>query len=237
MSKRYKNKDCPYCGVKNVTSTADNVFAREFFLKESRENLPIVPACADCNQCKSVLEHYTVTVLPFGARHSAARDAMIPVGRRLEANQKLQREIADIRREFVLENRIDQPSMAIPVEASKILNWLRFVAQGLHFYHYKEIPQDRKNIGIGIWPASYDILFCQGLSKVNFNSFGLLGGDIFEYYGSKFSDVPRSSLWRIKILGGILLAGENIQQSVSSNYIWMIISPNKDYELFYYHEQ
>jgi hypothetical protein len=44
-SKRYVGKTCPYCRVPGSSTTRDHVVAREFFLIEDRNNLPIVPAC------------------------------------------------------------------------------------------------------------------------------------------------------------------------------------------------
>jgi hypothetical protein len=67
MSKKYINKPCAYC-VGNLSSEADHVFARGFFLPDDRDNLPKVPTCRECNKKKSELEHYLTTVLPFGAR-------------------------------------------------------------------------------------------------------------------------------------------------------------------------
>ena len=48
----------------------DHVFARQLFPVSERDNLPKVPCCDQCNNDKSRLEHYLVTVLPFGAQHA-----------------------------------------------------------------------------------------------------------------------------------------------------------------------
>lgn len=73
MSKKYKGKICVYCVEAESTST-DHVFARKFFLETDRAGLPQVPSCDPCNRAKATLEHYLASVLPFGARHSGARD-------------------------------------------------------------------------------------------------------------------------------------------------------------------
>jgi len=43
-SKRYKRKDCAYCGAPKASTAPDHVVAREFFFEEDRANLPQVPA-------------------------------------------------------------------------------------------------------------------------------------------------------------------------------------------------
>jgi hypothetical protein len=58
--------------------------------EDDRSGLPKVPACKDCNNKKSVLEHYCTVVLPFGSRHPTARKILSEkVSRRIENNLKL----------------------------------------------------------------------------------------------------------------------------------------------------
>jgi hypothetical protein len=71
MSKRFKGLLCAYCSQRPAV-TGDHLFAREFFLKTQRANLPQVPTCDRCNGEKSKLEHYLTAVLPFGGRHPDA---------------------------------------------------------------------------------------------------------------------------------------------------------------------
>jgi hypothetical protein len=70
MSKKFKNKTCVYCCGEGTSTTGDHVFAREFFLKSRRANLPQVPACAGCNKEKSELEHYLEGEAKLGRRDS-----------------------------------------------------------------------------------------------------------------------------------------------------------------------
>src|SRR5688500_6540735 len=62
---RLRDKVCVYCATKPAENE-DHVFARQFFLESRRANLPKVPACLACNNEKSKLELYLVSVLPFG---------------------------------------------------------------------------------------------------------------------------------------------------------------------------
>jgi hypothetical protein len=49
MSKKFKDKTCPYCGGAGISTTGDHIFARAFFLNARRANLPQVAACDACN--------------------------------------------------------------------------------------------------------------------------------------------------------------------------------------------
>src|SRR4051812_19921101 len=91
-SKKFKGKTCVYCGKESMT--ADHIIAREFFLRDRREDPIKVPACEDCNREKSRLEHYLTTVLPFGARHAdAAENLSSMVPSRIRRNEKLASEL------------------------------------------------------------------------------------------------------------------------------------------------
>lgn len=86
-SKKYKDKICVYCR-ESTSTTADHVFPREFFQKHQRSNLPKVPSCKSCSNEKSKLEHYLLSVLPFGATHSYVHQVLsVDVPKRLERNQ------------------------------------------------------------------------------------------------------------------------------------------------------
>jgi len=65
-SKRYRGKRCAYCGRDGASDTGDHVIARGFFLPSERGELPQVPACNQCNNEKSRLEHRLTTVLRSG---------------------------------------------------------------------------------------------------------------------------------------------------------------------------
>jgi hypothetical protein len=77
MGKAFKSGLCPYRGVAGST-TADHVIARGFFPLDLRANLPKVGACQECNHKKSKLEHALTAVMPFGAQHGRAKEALLP---------------------------------------------------------------------------------------------------------------------------------------------------------------
>ncbi len=93
--KGYSGKTCAYCSREGVSKVREHVICKEFFLEEDRGNLPMVPACEECNTAKSKLETYALTILPFGNRHQDAEIyAEKNLARRLRKNPSLNREIA-----------------------------------------------------------------------------------------------------------------------------------------------
>src|SRR5437868_1045541 len=145
MGKSYKGKTCVYCGKEGASQSGDHVFAREFFPKAERANLPKVPSCDPCNGAKSVLEHYLVTVLPFGGRQegsNALLGAAVPP--RLAKNPKLHRSLADGRqRAWVSDRGVIRPTLVLPFESAKLDALFVLIARGLVAHHWKaQIPQE-----------------------------------------------------------------------------------------------
>lgn len=93
MKHKFSGETCIYCNNAQAESS-DHVVGRKFFLEERRGNLPQVPACKRCNNRKSELEAYLMTVLPFGAKNADAAEILAKlVPPRLEKNAKLERKL------------------------------------------------------------------------------------------------------------------------------------------------
>jgi hypothetical protein len=123
MSKKYKGEICVYCATRESTSP-DHVIAREFFPENLRANLPIAPACDDCNGRKSTLEHYATTLLPFGSLHQSAKDMLKATApKRLSKNLKLKRELQKKTGHIWLKsnNGLILPSMTLPINSEKLI--------------------------------------------------------------------------------------------------------------------
>lgn len=121
-----------YCGTATA-ATADHVFARQFFLIEHRDQLPKVPACSDCNNRKSQLEHYLATILPFGGRHRHSRrmlDEMVPP--RLARNRKLHADIrSSLKPIWSNEGGYAIRTSGIALDPDKLLRLLDYVVEDL----------------------------------------------------------------------------------------------------------
>jgi hypothetical protein len=130
---------CAYCS-QSPSVTGDHVFAREFFLKAQRGNLPQVPTCDSCNNEKGNLEHYLTAVLPFGGRHADAQANLNElVEPRLAKNKKLHRHLSrDSSRVWTqTESGLHARSMALPFEPERVVNLFKFIVRGVLFYHWK----------------------------------------------------------------------------------------------------
>src|ERR1035441_7310777 len=97
MKKRLRGKTCIYCCERPAT-TDDHIFAVGFFHRADQDGkaLPKVPACERCNNEKSKLDEYAMTVLAFGGRHpSSAVNLLENGGKRLVKNHALRNRIRE----------------------------------------------------------------------------------------------------------------------------------------------
>lgn len=212
MSKRFVGKPCVYCLTNPSTRTGDHVFAREFFLPDQRDNLPKVPACTQCNNAKSALEHYLTAILPFGGRHAAAAASLGMVPARLAKNLRLQRAIAGGTSNIWSEERsgILMPTMAVPFDSDRLHELFRFIIKGLMWHHW----------GVTMPAAEYDVKVLS-LTRAGEEFFALLssmrskktvrediGDGTFVYRGMQGVDCPEFSLWECIAYGGARLTGD-----------------------------
>jgi hypothetical protein len=211
-SKRFKNLNCVYC-VQRKSIAGDHIFAREFFLQENRNNLPQVPACEECNNEKSKLEHYLTALLPFGGRHARSRENLNQlVPGRLSKNQKLHRELQSGQiRATLFENGNSAETIALPIREGAIEELFRYVVRGLAWYHWKTyMPPDSKIEAIAL-TAHGAMLFDKHLFSLRSSNHVLvnIGSGTVIYEGMQAVDAPQISVWRFRMYGGMLLSGED----------------------------
>ena len=219
MSKKFKGKLCVYCAAAKAAG-ADHVFAREFFLTPDRGSLPKVPACADCNGAKSELEHYAVSVLPFGGRHSSARENLITmVPKRLSRNAPLHRVLRDSRgRAWTRDTSgLVVPLMTLPVDSEPLNQLFEFVAKGLLWHHWRMYLTDADFVEVTMLTKTgegfFEELFrMRAGDRVAVN----LGNGTVHYEGTHGVDCARVSAWRINMFGGVWLADSEAPDGVSS---------------------
>lgn len=222
MSKRFKGKTCVYCGIPGTAQTGDHVFAREFFSKDRRADLPKVPACEPCNRQKSELEHYLTTVLPFASQHSEASELFVSkTPERLARNVKLHRELAAGQgRVMIRERGASSSRMTIPFEGEKLAALFRMVLRGLVAHHWNVlVPQDHF-VGAGFLAKTGDT-FMRHLFLMNTNQQirRTLGDGLVLYEGVQAIDDPAFTIWRFQLYGGTLVVGDpDVPEAVSD--IW-----------------
>ena len=193
MSKKYKGELCVYCGVRPA-DTADHIFARGFFLKQRRENLPQAPACAECNRIKSSLEHYLQPVFAFGGRHTdAAANLGVEARRKLGKDGKLYRRLAA---EF--------NETSVPLDWDKVVSLFTLIVRGLMWHHWK-VHFDGQTHSLNVVTAAdfplIDSLISQ--AKVERRVSANLGNSTFIYEGAQTYDDPLSTVWKFSVYGGL----------------------------------
>jgi hypothetical protein len=136
--KKYIGKTCAYCSREGVSEVREHVICKEFFLERDRDNLPMVPACEECNTEKSKLETYALAILPLGSRH---QDSLCYVernmSRRLRQNPTLNRQIAEgttkVREK---QGGLLLPTSAIPVDDERIDKLMATIVRGLFMHEF-----------------------------------------------------------------------------------------------------
>ncbi len=231
MGKKFKGKTCVYC-AKNLSDTADHVFAREFFLSCKREELPKVPACNDCNNEKSGYEHYLSSLLPFGARHEDARltlETMVP--KRLAQNVKLHRTLSQQQMKiFNKENgRLYRPTMVLPFHFDQLEKLFMMIVKGLIWYHWQTHITEKHfvqvlaltKVGEEFFERHFFALNTR--ARVNLS----LGKGAFSYEGVQGVDYPQITAWKFSMYGGIKLAESTDSPDAVSSRIGAVTGPKQ----------
>ncbi|ANI99096.1 hypothetical protein A8O14_02700 [Polynucleobacter wuianus] len=200
MSKAYKNKACVYC-LKRQSIDGDHVIARQFFLAEQRDKLPKVPACKDCNNEKSQLEHYLTTVLPFGGTHASSSTMLSTlVPNRLKRNLKLYNAL--IAGAVINPNRGRQKSSTIPFDGSSLTRLYELIARGLAWHHWRLLINEDYVVRAGFF-INEGVPFFQRLLAMNATNrvFGNFGNGVFQYEGVQAIECPQLTVWRMSFYG------------------------------------
>jgi hypothetical protein len=235
VSKRFRDKDCAYCGNERAAETGDHVFAKEFFPKDLRADLPQVPSCVPCNNDKSKLEHYLLTVLPFGGNHPASHAILREsVPRRLEKNAKLHRELSSLSgRAWIEENGVVRNAATIPIEADKIVGLFRMIPRGLAAFHWKHQIPPAYHVGAGLLTkAGEEIIAPLLVGKARQRVVESLGAGLVEYQGAQALDDPSLTIWRFSLYGGVLLGGDPQASTEAPSCIWAISAREPLDEIF-----
>lgn len=226
MSKAFKSGLCAYCCAAEAT-TADHVIARGFFPEDLRANLPKVGACRECNSRKSRLEHTLTALMPFGARHGRASDALLAVERKLSKNQRLHRLLASgLRYMFRSINGSPwAPEMTVPFDGQDLELLGEYIVKGLARHHWDlEIGSDtfvRASFLRAEGAAAFDRFFAgQARGRVSCD----LGQGVFRYEGIQSIDAPALTLWKMSIYGAEL-GGDTAATGQRASMIYGVTVP------------
>lgn len=208
-SKRFRGKRCVYCGRAGASDTGDHVIARGFFPPSDRADLPQVPACFACNNSKSQLEHHLLTILPFGARHSAASRTLNElVPGRLSRNARLHRELLDAwNRQWQGEYAPRwAPEMKLPLDSTKVTRLCEYMMIGLAWHHWQAELTPPAELRASFYHpsavAALERLFLnpQWGAQLDEN----IGAGTITYRAVQDPHAPARTLWRFTIYGMVM---------------------------------
>ncbi len=200
MKHKFSGEICVDCN-NALADTSDHELGRKFFLEERRDELPQVPACQRCNNRKSELEFYLMTVLPFGAKNVDATKVLTePVPRRLEKNAKLQR---------TLRKGYDRSGgTAIPFDHNKLEKLFAMMAKALAFRYFGVRMDEGYSSIASVFTNECEAFFRRMISSGKSHASGDLGEGTFRYEGVQSVDDPKLTMWRFEIYGGVDFGGD-----------------------------
>ena len=197
----------------------EHVICKEFFLESDRGNLPMVPACEDCNTGKSKLETYALTIFPFGSRHQDAQAyAAKNLPRRLRQNPSLKREIAKgTTKVWERQGDIVLPTSAIPVDDARINSLLVMIVRGLFMHEFGFALHKNWDAKVTMFEAEVEAnIMNQAKTLLGPNPVFVtrnFGRGTFVYEGGNSSIMRNLSVWQFTLFGGLLLADDTLALS------------------------
>jgi hypothetical protein len=233
VGKKFSKELCVYCAA-YLSEAPDHVFARSFFLKDRRSDLPQVPACKTCNNQKSKLETYLAAVLPFGGVHPDARihlNEMIPP--RLAKNARLHRELAASQAwvQAQIQGKAE-PRMVIAIETEALERWVRMLVKGLAWHHWRVYLREEHEVLVTALTHAGEAYFENKFFHLNARDRVRvsLGQDTVIYEGMQGVDCAEVTVWRIQLLGGVQLGGDPEHPELISSLYGAMTGPIRVWE-------
>lgn len=226
MGKGYKGVPCIYCQEREA-GTADHVIARGFFPEDKRGDLPKVPACSECNNAKSKLEHALTAIMPFGAQHADAAKALKRVEPKLAKNRKLHGWLA-AGVSYVwrsINGGPWHPEMSVPIDHRDIERLCEFMVKGLAHHHWKVALGPDHFVRASFFNEAgrqrFEPLFAGAGAKVQQD----FGDGVFAYEGVQSKDCPELTLWKMSIYGAEV-GGDKRQPGQRSSMVYGVSVPS-----------
>ncbi|MFH2134771.1 MAG: hypothetical protein ABII81_06265 [Pseudomonadota bacterium] len=188
--------------------------------------LPKVPSCEKCNNEKSQLEHYLLSILPFGATHQNAEKALsIDAKKRLENNKKLHNEIRKgfSYQQIPIMGGGQEKRLTVELDSDALHEFVGYIGRGLIWHHWgRYLPL---NCSFKIFtPSPVGIEFVSGFFNLHSNRRVdiELGNNTVRYKGVMSEIDDGLSMWAIQMLGGITVSDKNQSFVFSNSFVAMI---------------
>ncbi len=196
------------------------------FQLRHRNNIPKVPACKKCNNEKSKIEHYLLSVLPFGGTHNDAKEMLtIDALKRLKKNQKL---FTSLRSEWGYcyipqESKVLEKRMHVNFDPNMLHTFIGFVSLGLTFHHWGlYLPRDHEIKAFT--PSPSGMRFIERLFgfRAAHTTNETLGNNTVRYKGACSGNQEFLSVWAVQLLGGMTVATKNQAHVFKNSYVAVI---------------
>ncbi len=197
----------------------EHVVCKEFFLESDRGNLPMVPACEECNTRKSKLETYALTVLPFGSLHEDSAGYLEKnAPRRLRKHPTLNRQLAEgATRVWGKHGEVLMPTTVLPVDDERIDKLMAMIVRGLYMHHFELALHKNWDVMVTMFRPELEVVIMDQVKvllgenprHISRN----LGRGTFTYEGYRSSIMRNLSVWQFTLFGGLALADDEIALS------------------------
>jgi len=229
MGKKYKDKLCVYCS-KMLSTAGEHIFAKEFFLKNQRANLPKAPSCDKCNADKSLLENYLTAILPFAGRHDDALENLTEmVPRRLAKNKKVGRRLASqMKKVWILrDSGIYAKQTAFKFEGQAVIQLFKYIVRGICWYHCHQVLSRNTIVEVLALTKYGKEYFDEHFFSVDgFDSYsGNYGSGTISYRGVRDPSNPEFTCWLFSFYGGIQMYEASTSKNEISDQIGAITFP------------
>lgn len=228
-SKKYRGKQCAYCGVAGISRDAEHVIARSFFLDDDKVDLPIVPSCRKCNADKEKLEDYILMAFSLGSRHvDAQRFTETHFHRRAKKRQKLLDSIMQTARPVYERqaNGLALPTYALTIDTPRVLRFFELVARGLYFHHRGvAMPADMRCDTFLFKDEDAARITEQTRQAFGWNAEGLnenIGRGNIRYAALISNEVEGLSFWIMSMMGGIVFGSDNIGLGFQNVHVFAV---------------
>lgn len=232
-SKKFKGKQCAYCGVEGISRDGEHVLARSFFLDEDKENLPKVPSCRACNSLKELLEDYALAVCTLGSRNEGTKEFIENFfERRSKKRRKLYSELISTMRPTLerTSGGLILEGGQLNIDPHKIITLVNLIVRGLYFLHQSKAlpkdavlhnkmfrPDDAAVITDGIMRA-----FGSDLKMVKDN----IGRGTLIYEGAISNVIEGASFWRINVMRGAVLGSPEYAPGLALRSMYVLSFPS-----------
>lgn len=233
MSKKFKGKPCVYCAERPSTKTGDHVFAREFFLEPERNNPIKVPACVECNNEKSKIEHYLTSLLPFGGMHQDAKEHLVKlVPPRLEKNQKLKNNLQAEMKYITLANELGEPikNLTLPFNGDAYTELFRYIVKALIWHHWGVfLSKDSFVYATALTEFGADMFHKHFFSLNSKHRVELeIGAKTIKYLGVQAVDNDQITIWQFDVYNGLVTSSSVEDGFNKSSCIGAITGPRSN---------